>query len=671
MRKLASFAFSFAAAVFAAVYLLPEGSALTAAGVLAVLGAAAFFIKDSDGLRIRIMAFGAAVGMLAFYAGYMLLLTPARELDGMTGEFYATATDFPEKTESGWRVSARIDAGGRAVPGRVYCYDETEIVPGDRLTVTGRARAGDTFYGEESDILLSSGSFLSVYGETEVTESRGFSLFFAPKYLSRAITEKTAEIFTGQVRSFMLALVAGDTGELYADPGFTDALNTAGARHVVVISGMHMAYIVAVIALLFGKRRRVALITVPALIVYAAVTGFTPAITRACIMQAFMLMAPVFNREGDSLTSLSAAMVPLLIINPYAAANIGFQLSFGATLGIVLFSEPIFAAAERLLADKRKKLKRPVKRLLLFIISNLSVTLGASAFTIPILAIRMGYTSIVSPLTNLLVEPAVSLAFLLGLASVAAGFIFAPAGAVFGVVAAIPARYTIWIVKALSRLRFASLYTVNQLTVFWLFYVLAVIILLFVFRRKKAKLFPAVCSSIIALCCVAAATLFTASGSPMEVTVLDVGQGQCIVVTSGNNSAVIDCGSTSGYDAGTLAANYLRSQGRDTIDVLLLTHYHADHTNGADELISILDTDALLAPDKELSDSEGADWLTDLAEDRGAAVIYVTERLTVSLGDAVLEVYPPIGEDSENERGLSIVCSCRDYDVLITGDMPS
>jgi len=384
-----------------------------------------------------------------------------------------------------------------------------------------------------------------------------------------------------------------------------------------------------------------------------------------------MLIAPAFEREDDSITSLSAALALLLIINPYSAASLGLQLTFAATLGIVLFAERIYESVDGTLEKTRVYRKKPAKRAIKAIIANLSTTIGASIFTIPIVAVRLNYMSVAAPLTNLLVAWAVSAVFILGLAALILGFIFVPVGTAAAFIAGLPARYVIWVVRTIASGRFASVYTVNRLVVFWMIYAAVVFLLFYIYRKELIRVVPAACLVSISLCAILLFTYIRYENREMTVTVLDVGQGQSIVVTSGSATAVIDCGSSSGEDAGTLAAQYLRSIGRKNAEIFILTHYHADHANGADEFMELIDVDTLLAPDESISDSYLAEDMLKLAEEQEVDVIYVENRMTVSLGDAVIELYPPLGDDDENELGIVAVCTAGDYDVLVTGDIPS
>ena len=100
-----------------------------------------------------------------------------------------------------------------------------------------------------------------------------------------------------------------------------------------------------------GRRKWItALLGIPVLFLFAAVAGFSPSITRACIMHGLMVLALLFEKEYDSATALSFAVLSMLIANPWTVTNVGFQLSVGCMAGIICFSGRI---RDWLMAKKR------------------------------------------------------------------------------------------------------------------------------------------------------------------------------------------------------------------------------------------------------------------------------------------------------------------------------
>jgi len=141
-----------------------------------------------------------------------------------------------------------------------------------------------------------------------------------------------------------------------------------------------------------------------------------------------------------------------------------------------------------------------------------------------------------------------------------------------------------------------------------------------------------------------------------------------VVITSEEHTMVVDCGSNSISNAGEITHEFIMNLGRSSIDILALTHFHDDHVNGVELLLSRISVSMLIIPDPE--GSFLADDIIELARKRGTDIMYVTETLSVSLGDSEVFVYPPLGEGDENERGISILLH-GDITALITGDMNS
>jgi len=254
---------------------------------------------------------------------------------------------------------------------------------------------------------------------------------------------------------------------------------------------MHISFLMGFLALLVRNKRLFAFVGIPVLLLFMAMTGFTPPVTRAGIMQIFLICAPIFRRERDSVTSLAASLLVLLLANPYSCASAGLQLSFAATLGIVLFTGKINSAITDALRDTKFYRKKLSKAVITFITSNLATTTGALVFTIPLTAVHFGYVSLAAPLTNLLTLWAVSLAFPIGLVTSIIGSIFLPAGVIAAYPVALAARYIMTVARTLSAIPYSVIYSSNSLLMFWLAYVYVIFISMPLFRaRPRQYVYP-------------------------------------------------------------------------------------------------------------------------------------------------------------------------------------
>jgi competence protein ComEC len=507
-----------------------------------------------------------------------------------------------------------------------------------------------------------------------------FPAFAAGEGLSRAIApfvsfagrmgESIDRSFPADVAPFFRAIAIGDAGPLRADADVYTALGMSGVAHIVAVSGMHVSFLVSMLSYAVRSRRARAIVCPPVLLAFMAVTGFSPCVCRAVIMQIFVIAAPLARRRGDSVTSIFAALLLILLFDPLMVGQIGLQLSFLSTLGIVAVS-PRMQKSLRDFGETRRALKKPVPRAVYgFVTASFSTTIGALVPTTPLIACYFGYVSLLAPVTNLVTLWAAALCFCGGLVAGLLGLVFVPAASAVAALASLPAYWIIFAAKAISRVPFSAMYVSNPYILFWLVHAYAVFAAFILFRGglKKALYPVSGCAVMLGL------ALLLTSLTPrrgLAVTALDVGQGQSIVLSLGAATAVVDCGGSGFPSAAVSAAEYIQAEASPPIELLILTHFHSDHANGVPELLARETVGTLVIPDPDLG---GRDELTDAvlgaAEERGIEVIIVSETTAIEFGEAALTIYPPLGDGSEeNEFGLTILATYGEWDALITGDM--
>ncbi|MCL2820508.1 MAG: DNA internalization-related competence protein ComEC/Rec2 [Oscillospiraceae bacterium] len=673
MRKLALFSFSFAVAVFLSRYFLPFDYLLIAGAAAAVCSLSGLLFGGIKRKRIITVFLSMAVGFFWFFTYTTIFAKPYWSYHDETRTLTATVTGYPTSREPrGYRVDAEIKLEKHPKTGiRFYYYNEIELKPGDIIEVTARLRRTDiTDSGDRLDILSSRGIHLSgsISGNISIKEEHS-GIRFIPKLTAEKFSKTVDEIFPDDISHFMQALLMGKRDDLYKDKALAAAFSASGVIHIISISGMHISFLMGFLALIIKNKKLFSFYGIPLLIFFMAMTGFTPAVTRAGIMQVFLITAPLIRRERDSITSLAAALLVLLAFNPFACASVGLHLSFFATLGIILFTKRINSAVSDSLRGNKYFRKKVPRFFIRFITSNLATTIGALIFTLPLTAIHFGYVSLIAPLTNLLAIGAVSLAFPLGLIAALLGLI----SPLLGIIAAFPvtliARYIIFIARLFGSIPFSVVYSSNVYIMFWLAYVYIIFTALPILKSRLRQYIYPCCVSLILLFCIillSVVTPVTASGS--SIAVVDTGQGLSTVITADSHTIVVDCGSSNQINAGEILHEFLLNNGSTSIDLLIITHFHSDHVNGIEFLLSRVSLSTLIIPDPE--GSFLAEDIIELARKRGTDIIYVTETYTITFDDISIFIYPPLGSGDENERGLSILTT-GDITALITGDMNS
>ena len=670
MRVLATIGFSFSAGVFLAALLPWNGWQLYAAGGVLLLALAWLFAarKQKYFRRGLLILLPLAVS-LAYFAGYdHLVRQPIENRCGAASDFTATVCDWPQATERGARVTVELEGYHRA---RAVLYGEAELLaarPGDTVTGTAQWQSAAHFDSDDVTHFNARGVYALLYGREDVRLSAGDgdALRWLPQRAGKAFREKVAAIWDDpRVSGFLTAELTGDKSAM--DDGDYLAMQETGLAHLFAVSGLHCAFLVTLLALLISRRQRLlCAVTIPLLLFYMVMVGMSPSVVRACIMQIFLLIAPLFRRGSDPLTSLAAALLVILLCNPFAAASVSLQLSFSATLGMVLLSPRLY----KLLTGWYKGKCRLLRTALCFVAANLSATLSAVVFTAPLTAWYFRIFVLVAPLSSLLAVPAAGWSFMAAFVTVLLGFVWLPLASLLGWISWALVRYILWIANGMMSWRYHAVYFTNPYLIYWLLFLYAAFIGCAATPDGKRKYLLASALSVLTLTAAIWVNRQDYQYGVLTALTLDVGQGESVILTSGGETALVDCGSSNSYkDPGGLAADTLHSMGVRELSAVVVTHYHADHTNGLYEVLRRIPVQTIYLPDIE--DEYGVrERLVSLAEEKGAQVTYVTKETADTLGDTVLTIYPPVQSGGDlNELGLTAQASTGDFDLLITGDM--
>ena len=442
-------------------------------------------------------------------------------------------------------------------------------------------------------------------------------------------------------------------------------LSRAGLMHMVAVSGMHIMFLVNMLRQLLGNTRRASLLSILLLWCFVLLTGATPSAVRAGFMQTLALLAPIFGREEDPPTSLPLALALILLHNSCAAASVSLQLSFASLAGIELFSDRI---RRSVLDSVPKAVPWWIRN---YLSSNIANSLGVLVFTTPLVGLHFGYVSVLSPLTNLLTLWAVPICFGAGYLCCFVSLVFLPAGQLLAWIVSWLARYIVWIARVCAEPGFSCLYLCLKWNWLWLalVYVLFLVFALLL-RKSWLRWFCPTALAVFSLFALLTATRLYFGNAPGYMTAVDVGQGQSLVVFSGDKTVVVDCGSINSLDqAGDETGAYLCSRGRESIDLLLLTHLHADHADGVTRLMAWLPVrEIMIGPDME--DPNGLlPQIREAARRCGTKISILREDHRESLGAIRLSLFTPGSSGEINERCVTAKISVGSYDLLVTGDI--
>ncbi len=464
---------------------------------------------------------------------------------------------------------------------------------GDRLEIEGLLETPPEFEGfSYRDYLARQGihSLLRRPRITLLARDQG-NFFYAGLYafkaraqatIARLLPEPQASLLTG----ILLGVETGIPADLMAD------FSATGTTHIIAISGFNISIIAGLFSglstRLFGRQRAMPL-AVAGIILYTIFVGASAAVVRAAIMGSLYVVALHYGRQSDALNSLMAAAILMTALNPFTLWDLGFQLSFAATLGLVLYTPIVQRWFE---CGLRKLLSEGAARKVVGLLNEaLIVTLAAQITTLPIIVYNFHTLSLVTLLTNLLILPAQPGVMLWGGVATIAGLLWRPLGQVLGWVAWLFLTFTIVVVELSARLPYASLNVGRVgLGLVCLYYGLlagGTLVTAQETSRLKAlwqrltdrfstKALVAGLSIVVLLVWVAA---FSLPDGKLHVTFLDVGQGDAIFIQTPRGQKIL-------VDGGPSPTVLLAALGRRmpfwerTIDLVILTHPHDDHVSG-------------------------------------------------------------------------------------------
>lgn len=568
-------------------------------------------------------------------------------LHGRTESVSIVLSDFSEATDYGTAANGILVRNGRPYPVRVFLDREEILPPGTKLTGSFRFRTTFPQSRIDSHYYQGRGIFLLAFEGECTAVQQEFHWWCAPARLRRSLGLLLEANLPTDVLPFARALLLGDSSQL--DYATNTALKESGIRHVIAVSGLHVMILFSILNLITAKRRFLTpLLGIPILILFAAVAGFSPSVNRAAIMIGLMLLARLFDREYDPPTALAFACLVILAVNPLAVTSVSFQLSFACVAGILLFQKRI---------DGYLRNRIPEGKLLRRISSSVSITLSAMSLTAPLTAFYFGTISLVGIVTNLLTLPVVTISFVGLVVLCCTGVVIPSAASLLGWALAWPIRYVLFIAKCLAKIPLASVYTASPYICLWLVFVYFLLAVFLFMPRKKPLVL--ICCAGITLSAALAFSWLEPMLDSVRLTVLDVGQGQSILLQSEGKTFLIDCGGDDSEDAADLAAQWVLSQGISHLDGVIVTHYDEDHFGGIGHLLTRLDTDLLLTP--------YSSQIPQLPEIYGKQ-LFVREPVQINLTQGCFTVFGPIYSGLDNENSLCVLFESEGCAILITGD---
>ena len=443
---------------------------------------------------------------------------------------------------------------------------------------------------------------LKIYGTIKCSQIKKISkqqLNPFPKILNK-IKKNVKEALGEERAGIFLGLIIGEKDDIQEE--MQEKFQNASMSHILAVSGMHITYIILGINFLFKSKigkNYTNIISIVVLVFYMVITDFSPSIIRAGIMEILMLSSKLFYKKNDTINSMAISLLVILINNPFRIENLGLQLSYSATLGMILFHKKIYQILKNIkirnkfyLYRVKPKIDKTLDKVKEIIALSISVKISILPILLYNLNILNPYFLVSNLILSIVLVPIVIVAFTF--------LIFNYISFNFSKMLAEPIKLSIDVLKYISQIGVLPgskiyFYTPSLFSI--ISYYLFIIITYFIYcvysaknpnrtqiriknliallkiyiRNNKKKL-----KKVIALISIVL-LIYNLYPKSLKINFIDVGQGDsCLIITPMNRKILIDGGGSinSNFDVGkNTLLPYLLDKGITKLDVIIVSHF--------------------------------------------------------------------------------------------------
>jgi len=575
---------------------------------------------------------------------------------------------------------------------------------GDVLQVTGKLETPPKLNDfDYSEYLAHQGIYSTMlYPQIEILdEGKGFKPLEWTYSLRNRLSRILVEVLPEPQASLAQGIILGIRGTI--PPSIKANLSHTGTAHLLAISGLHLGIVAGILLAigiwLFGRRHYTYIWLALGIIwLYALLTGMHPPVVRGAIMASLFLTAELLGRQRSAITSLAFAAAIMIGITPQILWTASFQLSFLAMTGLIFLTPPLMALGRKAVNAILSEDGTAVS-IAKVITDSFSITLGAIIAVWPVIAYYFGIISFVGPLATFLALPVLPGIIITGALAGGLGLIALPVAQAIGWLAWLFLSYMLLIVNgfAILPLSFIEVGSVGA-TLIWVYYLaLAMAIWLNTNRKKLTDLIPETTarlksrvsqsSDLISrlpkkwvtppLLVVAILVSFTAATMPddnLRVSFLNVGEGDAILVQTPAHQDILIDGGPNPQAICLELSNKMPFWDR-TIDLVVLTHPHADHLTGLVEVLRRYKVKQVLSPDLDYDVPIYDEWL-NLIQEKNIKHTIAQAGQQIDLGEgAVIKVLNPqtpllTGTESDiDNNGIVLRLSMGEVSFLFTADI--
>lgn len=651
----------------------------------------------------------ASLMIILFFGGsvrYIASLPPedATQLkyyNGSIVEIKGTVDHDPEAGDKSVQIevvasSIKNDGSWHNIKGKVLLFASGYNSPryGDILEIKGRLETpGQLGNFDYRGYLANQGIYSTMsYPALQILQSgKGNPVISWIYAIRNRMADSLARTLPEPQASLAQGIFLGMRGNIPQD--VQDAFARSGTAHILAISGQHLSIVAGILITfgiwLFGRRHYIYIWLALILIwIYVLMTGANAPVIRSAVMTSLFLFAEFVGRQRSAGTALAFTAAVMIGISPAVLWSVSFQMSFLAISGLVYFSPLFMEQAGKMIAavcGESGILSAGAH----IIADSACVTLAAIIAVWPVVAYYFNIVSLIAPVSALLAVPAMTGIISLSAVAGGVGILFVPLGQVTGWMAWLFLSYLLLIVKTASAIP-ASFIRVNSVSPGFIlaYYFLLISTLVLITHRKRLswifvkagdrlKTFTAgrhmkkVTVPVLVIAALVAVTYFSLPDNRLHVNILNVGQGDAILIQRGTQQVLVD-GGPSAQTITNQLGKYMPFWDRN-IELVVMTHPDSDHLTGLVEVLRRYNVEKVLSPGFNTTTQLYAEWRELLAEKKIETTV-ACKGQSIDLGNGIVmnvlspEVPAHFAEGSDDNSMVMRLVDGK-FSFLLTADI--
>lgn len=463
------------------------------------------------------------------------------------------------------------------------------------------------------------------------------------------IAETIKEILPQNTQGLLRGILIGDKSDI--DMNLQIDFKVSSLLHLLAISGTHVLYVI------LGIKFILSILKIPKQITYYLVdliliffmylTNFTASVVRASIMGILMTTSKIIYRKADSITSMAVSLIIILIYNPFSIFDIGLQLTFLGTLGIMALNMPIRDFLKTKISPK--------------IANIISIPISVQVMIIPIMILNFHSISLTFLISNVLAVPLTGIIILYGYANVVLGIMFVKIAKIFAIVLNFLLSFLILIARFVAKMKLSNVFVSTPNLMFIFLYYLAIACIK---SRKKFK-----CIITILLIFILFNVIYEVIPKKLEIHMVDVGQGDCeLIITPRGKKILIDGGEKEG-----VLLDYLLNMKVKKLDYVIISHFDSDHCYNLVGILKDLKVKNIIVS-KQAKNTDLFDDIIQECKKKKVNIITIESNQKIEIEKLVtLDFMWPcddnfIGDDLNN-NSIVVKLKYKEFSALFTGDI--